>query len=201
VTAKGNQTLVAIDKCLARTPEMRVATLENVYGMLCESRMLYGVEIWGLEGGWKHIDRIHSKFCKVILGMPRSAANNVAELELGRVSRRGKVLSRITKFWLRLLGMESSELIKLCYEWQIKNLRVDSWMKKLKEELESIGLAYIWQNQLEINGNVCKIVKERCNDIEKQNMFAELNDKSSLSLYRQVKCEWGKEVYCKVYKE
>jgi hypothetical protein len=26
-------------------------------------------------------------------------------------------------------------------------------------------------------------------------MFAELNDKSSLSLYRQVKCEWGKEGY------
>jgi hypothetical protein len=58
-----------------------------------------------------------------------------------------------------------------------------------------IGLAYVWQNQLEINGNICKIVKERCNDIEKQNMFAELNEKSSLSLYRQVKCEWGKEGY------
>jgi hypothetical protein len=100
VIAKGNQTLLATDKCLARTPDMRVRILENMYEMLCESRMMYGVEMWGLEGGWKQIDNIHSRFCKVTLGMPRSAANNVAELELGRVTRRGKVLNSITKYWL-----------------------------------------------------------------------------------------------------
>jgi 1,2-phenylacetyl-CoA epoxidase catalytic subunit len=96
-----------------------------------------------LEGGWKQIDNIHSRFCKVILGMPRSAANNVAELELGRGSRRGKVLNRIVKYWLRLLGMDSSELVKICYEWQMNNLKVDGWAKKLKEELDKMGLTYI----------------------------------------------------------
>jgi hypothetical protein len=111
VIAKGNQTLVAIDKCLARTPDIRVTTLENIY------------EMWGLEGGWKQIDKIHSRFCKVTLGMPRSAANNAVELELGSVSRRGKVFNRITKDWLRLLGMDSSELVKMCYEWQMNNLK------------------------------------------------------------------------------
>jgi hypothetical protein len=70
VIAKGNQTLVAIDKCLARTPDIRVTTVENIYEMLCESRMMYGIEMWGLEGGWKQIDNIHSRFCKVTLGMP-----------------------------------------------------------------------------------------------------------------------------------
>jgi hypothetical protein len=108
---------------------------------------------------------VHSRFCKVSLGMPRLPANNVAELELGRVSRRGKVLNRNTKYWLRLLGMDSSEFVKMCYDWQMKNLKVDGWTKKLKEELEKMGLAYIWQNQTEINVTICKIVRERCNDI------------------------------------
>jgi hypothetical protein len=45
-------------------------------------------------------DTENIRFCKVILGMPRSAANNVAELELGRDSRKGKVLSTIAKYWL-----------------------------------------------------------------------------------------------------
>jgi hypothetical protein len=40
----------------------------------------------------------------------------------------------------------------------MENLKVDSWVKKLKEELEKRGLAYIWQNQLEIKVNICKIV-------------------------------------------
>jgi hypothetical protein len=95
---KGNQTLVAIDKCLARTPDIRVKILENVYEMLSESRTMYGIEMRGLEVRWKEIDKIHSIFCKIILGMPTSAANNVAELELGRDSRRGKVLRTIAKY-------------------------------------------------------------------------------------------------------
>jgi hypothetical protein len=73
--------------------------------------------------------------------MPRSAANNVAELELGRDSRRGKVLSMIAKYWLRLLRMDSLEIVWACYERQINNLKVDGWVEELKAELEKIGLA------------------------------------------------------------
>jgi hypothetical protein len=42
---KGIQSLVAFDKCLPRTPDMGVKLLEKVYEMVCESRMMYGVEI------------------------------------------------------------------------------------------------------------------------------------------------------------
>jgi hypothetical protein len=70
----------------------------------------------------------------------------MAELELGRDSRRGKVLSTIAKYWLRLLRMDSLEIVRVCYERQINNLKVDGWAKKLNEELEKIGLAHIWQS-------------------------------------------------------
>jgi hypothetical protein len=40
--------------------------------------------------------------------MPRFAANNVAELELGTVNRNGKVLSPIAKYSLRLSRMDAS---------------------------------------------------------------------------------------------
>jgi hypothetical protein len=52
--------LVAIEKRLTRTPDMEVKRLENVYEMVCESRMMYGVEIWRVEEGWKQIDKIDS---------------------------------------------------------------------------------------------------------------------------------------------
>jgi hypothetical protein len=45
--------------------------------------------------------------------------------------------------------MDSLESVKMCYEWQMNNLK-GGWAKKLKE-LEKIGLAYIWQNQTVIN--------------------------------------------------
>jgi hypothetical protein len=64
---KGNQSLLAIlaiDKCLSRTPNMRIQLLENVYEIVCESRMMYGAEIWGLDEGWKEVDIVHSRLCK-----------------------------------------------------------------------------------------------------------------------------------------
>jgi hypothetical protein len=92
---------------------------------------MYGIEMWGLEGGWKEIDKIHARFFKKILGMPRSAANKVAELELGRDSRWGKVLCTIVKYWLRLLSMDCEEVARVCYEWQTNNLKADGWVRKL----------------------------------------------------------------------
>jgi hypothetical protein len=38
------QSLVATDKCLTRTPDVRVNLLENVYEMVCEPRLMYGAE-------------------------------------------------------------------------------------------------------------------------------------------------------------
>jgi hypothetical protein len=48
---KGNQSLVATDDCLA-IPDTRMKLLENVYEMVCESRLMYGAKIWGLDEGW-----------------------------------------------------------------------------------------------------------------------------------------------------
>jgi hypothetical protein len=43
---------------------MEVKLLENVYEMVCESRMMYGVEIWRVEERWKQIDKMHGRMCK-----------------------------------------------------------------------------------------------------------------------------------------
>jgi hypothetical protein len=104
---------------------------------------MYGEEIWGLDEGWKETDIIHSRLCKKIVGIPRFAANRVAEVELGRNSRRGKVLCLTVKYWLRTLQMDKEELVRVCYEWQINNLEFDSWARKLSKQLSKIGLGYV----------------------------------------------------------
>jgi hypothetical protein len=113
---KGNQFLLAVDKCLTRTPDMMVQLLGNVYETVCGSRLMYGAEIWGLDEGWKEIDIIHGRLCKKLLGIPRFATIGVAEIELGRDSRRGKVLCLAVKYWQRTLQMDKEELVRVCYE-------------------------------------------------------------------------------------
>jgi hypothetical protein len=42
---------------------------------------------------------------------------------------------------------------------------------------------------------ICKKIKERCNDIEHQNLFSKIKEKSSLIFYSEMKQEWAREKY------
>jgi alpha-glucosidase (family GH31 glycosyl hydrolase) len=53
-------------------------------------------------------------------------------------------------------------------------MRFKSWVKKMKEALERIGLAYIWHDQQERNiSRLNTVITETCNGIERQNIFDE----------------------------
>lgn len=39
--------------------------------------------------------------------------------------------------------MDGNELVRGCNEWQLCNMISGSWTKKLKNELDKIGLGYI----------------------------------------------------------
>jgi hypothetical protein len=67
--------LIAIDRSLTRIPDMNVNMLKNIYKMISESSMMYGIELWGVYDAWKETDKIQGRFCKKILGVPRCAAN------------------------------------------------------------------------------------------------------------------------------
>jgi hypothetical protein len=51
----------------------------------------------------------------------------------------------------------------------------------MKEELESIEFAYIWYSQQEWDtSRLRRIIRERCNDIERQNLSSIMSEKMSL---------------------
>lgn len=49
--------LASLDKCLLITHNIKVYELENIYRMLCESEIMYGVDLWGLNDIWKEITK------------------------------------------------------------------------------------------------------------------------------------------------
>jgi hypothetical protein len=69
----------------------------------------------------------------------------------------------------------------------------------MKKELESIGLAYIWHSQQEWNTNrLWRIIRQGCNDSERQNLFLIISEKMSLALYQEMKQKCGREEYIKL---
>jgi hypothetical protein len=59
-------------------------------------------------------------------------------------------------------------------------MRLKSWAKKMKEEIESIGLVYIWHSRPERDQQLKTIIKERCNYTERQNLFLIMSEKTLL---------------------
>lgn len=41
---------------------MKGKILEDVYEMECESKLMYGVEMWALDEGWKEVDTTLATF-------------------------------------------------------------------------------------------------------------------------------------------
>jgi hypothetical protein len=73
----------------------------------------------------------------------------------------------------------------------VLNLELESWARKLSEQLSKIGLGCIWQDQrVEF---VKKKEEERCTDTERQNLFANIKEKRSLIFYSEMKQEWARE--------
>jgi hypothetical protein len=116
--------------------------------------------VWGLNEARKEVDKVYSTFCKKLMGIPNSAANGFAEMELGRNSRRGKCTGQILKYWYRITCLDTEEPIKQCHKWQKSNMRVRSWTMELKDELCNTELTFMWRKQQDCNLTEIKAVKD-----------------------------------------
>jgi hypothetical protein len=81
---------------------------------------------------------------------------------VAELSRRGKVMSTLVKYWQRIFQREKDDLVRVCYNWQINNALCDGWAKELEKEINKIGLGHIWRNPTENQRGTI------CNDIERQ---------------------------------
>jgi hypothetical protein len=166
VAIRGKSALISINICMVRTPNIEVKVLEQVYNALLESRMMTGVEIWGLEDGWKEIKKVHELFCKRVMGTPNTAANGAYVKELGRTNRKEKVIETVLTYWQRLRQMDEMSLLGVALKQQSLE-KGKNWLNKMKQELEGLGMGDIWIMGEENNRNVWRKVSKRCMDIER----------------------------------
>ena len=58
---------------------------------------------------------------------------------------------------------------------------------ELKQELHYIGLTFVWRKQGDCNlREMTKVVNDRCDDTERQNILAKFSEKSSLALQKEM---------------
>ena len=130
---------------------MKIHTMENIYDMVCEPKITYGMVVWGLGETWKELQQFICRFCKKLMWIPSCAANAFTEMETAGEGRASKYVGQILQYWYWIMCMEIDNLAKECYEWQKSNTSVRSWTMELKEELYNSGSAFVWRKQQHYN--------------------------------------------------
>ena len=82
----------------------------ELFDKLVRPVLMYCAEVWGFHEG-PDIERVHIKFCKMILRVKQSTPSDIVLGETRRVDIKTWRQIPIIKYWLKILNMSSNRHI------------------------------------------------------------------------------------------
>ena len=151
--------------------------------------LLYSAEVWGFCKT-EHIERVHTGFCRYVLGVPSHTPTAAVLAETGRYPMYVHYHRRCVKFWLKLLSMPDTRYPKACYNMLLSLDQVgrNTWAGSVRQLLCTYGFQDVWEAQSVENINV--FLREFTNrvksayDSEWEHTVAQ---SSKLTLFRSLK--------------
>ena len=203
LATQGNKSLVNLYKLDTMCGGMPPETLFKLFDKIVDPVLCYGAEVWGYE---KHerIERIHTKFCKRVLGVSYSTSNVAVLGDCGRYPLFISYFTKCINFWLKLLNIDNNRLTKKCYLLS-KNLDANgrqTWCSKIRLLLCRYGFNIIWQNQGV--GNIRVFMSEfiqRLKDCYLQEWNDNVTNNRKLDVYRNIKITFELEPYINCIRE
>ena len=189
VKALSDQALRAVNNLLGlfRRVYFDIKTKLALFDALVTPILLYNAEGWGLYD-FPHIDKIHIKFCKILLGVRQQTPNYAVYGELGRCPLSVIAKDRAAKFWLKILGNTDSLIHKIFQDqvYEIENRLITNrstakkhWASLIKSYIETLGFPDMWWDHFMHAPNF-QIIKPRIRDHFLQHWCAQINNLSKL---------------------
>ena len=107
-----------------------VETKCSVFDTYINSILSYASEIWGFHKA-PDIEKLHTYYCKKVLGVKRSTCSNLVYFELGRLPLCVNRKLKIIRYWAKLKSTNNC-ILKSCYDDMLVNS--DTWLMNVKYE-------------------------------------------------------------------
>lgn len=164
--------------------------------------LLYGCEVWG-AGDVTSIERVHLKFCKMVLHLKASTPDYMVYGELGRYPLEISIKLRIINYWSKLLtgkpGKLPAILYRLCLRKTILYGQNIAWVDYVKSILDNCGMSFVWDTQNVINNNwLHNSVKQKLVDQFMQSWVSRVQNSPKAINYRIFKERFEFENYLKL---
>ena len=161
----------------------------------------YSSEVWGFHKA-PDVERIHTRFCRTLLGDKKSTHLSALYCELGK-----KPLAVFRKlgnirYWIKIIHTENS-LLRNIYNMLRNDVtnnftyNGNNWTYNVKTMLDNIGLSFIWDNQGTIENIPYLEIKQRIFDNANQELIMSINTSTKLQAYSSFKYDTECETYLK----
>ena len=135
----------------------------DLFDKIVKPILLYGSEVWGFRN-CGILEKVHLKFCKLLLNVKTSTANCLVYGELGRYPLIIDIKQRMISYWTKLFMGKQTKICSITYRLMYhlfctQNVNF-SWLSYVKGIFNECGLSYIWEFQDFIND---KWIKEKKN--------------------------------------
>ncbi len=172
-----------------------IDTQVHLFDAIIVPILLYGCEIWGFTN-MTGIERIQTRFCKMLLKVKKSTPNVMIQGELGLYPLHIKVKTRMVAFWAKLVTGVHDKYIYQLYNC-ILQLQCSKWVCTIQSILDNCGLSWVWLSQGE-NVNVVwlkKTVEQSNKDQFLQEWHHTLSNSNKCVNYRNFKNKFQFENY------
>ena len=172
----------------------------DLFDKIVKPILLYGCEIWGFCN-FEVIEKVHLKFCKLLLKVKKSTPNYMIYGEVGAYPLYCSVKSQMINYWINILCSKNNKLTSILYSLILSKTYIDptfssNWLNCIKAILDDCGLSYVWISQEMRNKMWLKnYVKQNLKDQFLQRWKSDVENSSKSLCYRIYKTNFGYEKY------
>ena len=201
LSEQANKAIFSLMKKLNHFSNLKPDIMLDLFDKFIAPILNYGSEVWGFHPA-PDIERIHTKFCKKILGIKKSTQNDFVYGELGRLPMQFVRFVRIVKYWLSIVLGKKSLYVSKIYQLSISEMEtshISCWSLSVKYLLLSHGFGEAWYNQGVGDPTVfISLFKQRLIDTNSQNWRSRLEESSRARFYRVIRPEQNFQKYLTV---
>ena len=197
VSIKAKTVLNYVLNALSKLQCIPVNSFMKIFDVKICPMLLYGSELWGMQN-MHCIESIQTYACKRLLNVPLNASNDAILGDLGRYPLFVNSAKRCIKYWLRIIKLPRTRLVRLCYEMLLYFDEIGhvNWVSHVRNNLFSNGFGYVWLQQSVGNESMFLTqYVERLKNQQMQNWNANCANNNKLKLYKEYKNVFGREPY------
>ena len=182
--------------------KLSIKCLLDLFDKMIKPILLYGCEVWGFSNN-DILEKIHLKYCKILLNLKTSTPSYMVYGELGRYPIYIGIKIRTVYYWARLIVGKQTKysyiLYRLCRQLNENHNLQFSWILFVKQLFNECGFSNIWETEHFNNIEYLKcVIKQRLEDQFLQNWNSLVQNSPKTINNKNFKTEFKYEEYLNI---